>query len=170
MILRCGQPYYFIQSPHSAQVLTGILPYHDSDKDDLIADIRRGKRPSRPTDPSQNQWLQDRVWDTIVTCWSDKPEQRCELSIVYHIFSTPNCQDALVEFPPVGRENLIRLAEELLYTFLTLALDPGKRATLQTMQEHISKVVSGGGTSPASVSPVEAEALAVTFRKVLFPH
>jgi hypothetical protein len=63
------------------------LPYDNSDKADVIANIRLGKRPPRPTDPSQNQWLQDRIWDTITTCWSDKPEQRYELSVVYRVFS-----------------------------------------------------------------------------------
>ena len=53
----------------------------------MIANIRLGKRPPRPTDPSQNRWLQDRVWNTITTCWSDKPKQRYELSIMYREFS-----------------------------------------------------------------------------------
>ena len=122
-----------MQSPRYDQVLTGILPYDDVNEDNLITHIRCGKRPSRPTDPSQNRWLQDRVWDTITTCWSNEPQQRCELSVVHHIFSTPGPQDALAEFPPVGRENLIRLAEELLYMFLVLPIDPGERAILRTI-------------------------------------
>jgi hypothetical protein len=52
----------------------------------MAVDITRGKRPPHPTDPSHNQWLQDPVWDTITTCWSDKPEQRYELSVVYSVF------------------------------------------------------------------------------------
>jgi hypothetical protein len=75
-------------------------------------------------DPSQNRWLQDQIWDTITTCWSGYPERRCELFVVYRVFSTPSPPDVLVEFPPVGRENLVRLAEELSYTFLILSLDP----------------------------------------------
>ena len=67
------------------QVLTGILPYDGRDKANVVTDIKLGKRPSRPTDPSQNQWLQGPVWDTITACWSDKPEQRCELSVVYGV-------------------------------------------------------------------------------------
>jgi hypothetical protein len=53
----------------------------------MTADIKEGIRPSRPTDPSRNKWLQDPVWDAITTCWSDLPEQRYELSIVYRVFS-----------------------------------------------------------------------------------
>jgi hypothetical protein len=74
-------------------VLTGILPYGDSEKDSVVDDIRRGKRPPRPRDPSQDQGLQDRVWDTIATCWNNEPADRYELSVVYDIFSTPGPQD-----------------------------------------------------------------------------
>ena len=74
------------QSPRYGQVLTGILPYGGRDKANVVADIVLGKRPPRPRDPSQNQWLQDPVWDTITACWSDKPEQRPKLSVVYDVF------------------------------------------------------------------------------------
>ena len=87
MSLYSEPPYYSIRLPCYDQVLTGILPYNNGDKADVIADIRLGKRPLRPTDPNQNRWLQGHVWDTITTCWSDKPEQRYELSAVYHAFS-----------------------------------------------------------------------------------
>jgi hypothetical protein len=128
----------------------------------MINDIKRGKRPSRPTNPNKNQWLQDPIWDTITTCWSDKPEQRCGLSVLYHIFLTPIPQDALVECPPVGHKNLVRLAEELLYTFLILPLDPGDLATLRIAQEYISNVISRDGASSPSLSLAEAEALATS--------
>jgi hypothetical protein len=52
----------------------------------VIADIRLGKRPSRPTDPSQKRWLQDPVWDTIAKCWGDDPERRYKLSVVHRVF------------------------------------------------------------------------------------
>ena len=74
------------QSPRYGQVLTGILPYGGRDKANVVADIVLGKRPPRPGEPSQNQWLQDPVWDTITACWSDKPEQRPKLSVVYDVF------------------------------------------------------------------------------------
>ena len=53
----------------------------------MITDIRHGPRPSRPTDPSQNQWLLVPVWNAITACWSDKLEQRYELAVVHRIFS-----------------------------------------------------------------------------------
>ena len=71
------------------QVLTGVLPYDDADDQYAIAArVRRGERPSRPTDPSQNQWLQDPVWDVISTGWRQKPKQRCSLSALHHQLST----------------------------------------------------------------------------------
>ena len=81
-----GPTYYPMRLFRYDQVLTGVLPYDDSNMPDMITRIRDGRRPSRPTDPSRNQWLQDRVWDTITTCWSGKPERRYQLSIVYRVF------------------------------------------------------------------------------------
>jgi len=74
------------------QVLTGALPYHGDGKNQMIASIRGGKRPSRLTDPSQNRWLQDAIWDAITTGWSHKPEKRCELSVVHDTFVTASQQ------------------------------------------------------------------------------
>ena len=128
--------------------------------------MKYGKRPPRPTNRSQNQWLQDRVWDVITVCWNNKPQWRCGLSVVYYAFSTPSPQDLLVEFPPVGRKNLIRLAEELLYTFLVLPLDPNQRNTLGTVQKYISGVISGGRSSPAI--PPSVKVVAGIFREVCF--
>jgi hypothetical protein len=144
-----------------------VLPY--SDEADVVNEIRRGNRPLRPTDPSPNRWLQDRVWDMITTCWSEEREKRCELPVIHHVFSTPSPQDPLLELPPVGRENLIRLAEELLYMFLVLPLDPGQRAVLRTVQEYISDVISGDGPSPTTFSSADATALVETFHTVCFP-
>jgi hypothetical protein len=145
-----------------------VSAYDDSTEDNLITHIKHGRRPSRPTDPRRNQWLQDRVWDTITTCWSNKPYHRCGLSVVHHIFSTPSPPDLLLEFPPVGRKNLIRLAEELLYTFLVLPLNPGQRARLRIAQECIYNVISRDEASPTSLSSVEVAALVEIFEKVSF--
>jgi hypothetical protein len=30
----------------------------------------------------------------ITTCWSDKPEERCELSVVHHVFLMTSLQNA----------------------------------------------------------------------------
>jgi hypothetical protein len=155
-----------MRSPPYDQVLTGVLPYDDNNVADMITRIKEGQQPSRPMDPSQNQWLQDRVWDTITTCWSINPQQRCELFVVHHIFST---QDALVKSPPVGRKNLIRLAKELLYTLLILPMDPGELVKLKTVQEYISNAISRDRTSTTTLSSAEVTALAKTFRKVSFP-
>jgi hypothetical protein len=76
--------------PRYHQVLTGILPYDGGNTANVIADIRLGKRPSRPTDPR----LQDPIWDTITTCWNDVPEQRYRLSVMHHVFSKYSRQEA----------------------------------------------------------------------------
>ena len=186
MFLYCGSSYYLIQSPHYDQILTGVPPYKDWDGNDIINGIRCGDRPSRPTDssqnrdhiwdttpttdPSQNRWLQDQIWDTITTCWSGYPERRCELSVVYRVFLAPSPPDVLLEFPPVGRKNLVWLVEELSYTFLILPLDPPQRSTLRIMQEYISNVILRGETSETSSALADAVALAETFRKVPFPQ
>jgi hypothetical protein len=73
----------------------------------MIADIGRGERPFRPTDPSQNKWLQDHVWDMITTCWSDKPRQRYKLSVVYRVFSGYSLQDALGNLNTHNDRNLM---------------------------------------------------------------
>jgi hypothetical protein len=151
---------FLIQSPCSTQVLTGILPYDYSE---------RNKRPSRPTDPSQNQRLNDRIWNTITTCWSDKPERRCELSVVHYVFSTPSLQDALVESPPAGRKNIIRLREELSYT-LILPMDPSQRVILKEVQKYISYAILGDATLPRSLPSTDAAALMRAIHKVSFPH
>ena len=93
------QSCHLIRSPHYDQVLTGVLPYGLKGLDDVIACITRGKKPSRPTDPTQNQWLHDPVWDVITTCWSGKPKRRCELSVVHHVFSTPSLQNTKPDKP-----------------------------------------------------------------------
>ena len=146
-----------------------LLP-DDNDEEKVISDIRRGKRPSRPTNTSQNQWLQGRVWNTIATCWSDKPEHRWELSVVHHVFSTPGPKDALVEFPPVGRKNLLRLAEELLYTLLVLPPNLGQLSALRKVQKYVSYPISRDRTSPTSLSSGKVATWTGTIHKVSFPH
>ena len=69
-----------------------MLPYDGGDTANVIADIRLGKRPSRPT--SQNQRLQDPIWDTITSCWNNDPEQRYRLSVMHHVFSKYSRQEA----------------------------------------------------------------------------
>jgi hypothetical protein len=163
MFLCCNCPTIQCNNPVTIRSSQGYCHMVTVIRSKVIADIRDGKRPSRPTDPSQNQWLQDHIWDTITTCWNDKPEQRCELSVVHRIFSMPSSRDILVEFPPVSRKNLIVLVEELLYMSLILPLDPGERAMLRKMQRYISDVISRDIPSTS----LSAE-LGETFRKVLF--
>jgi len=77
------------------QVLTGILPYHGSDKKDMVTRIHAGERPSRPIDASKSRLLENRVWDVITTGWHVKPKRRCELSVMYRTFLPPSEQRQL---------------------------------------------------------------------------
>ena len=63
------------------------MPYGE-ELDEVPSRIRYGEPPSRPTDQSQNQWLQDPVWDVITTGWSYRPKERCELSVLRDTFAT----------------------------------------------------------------------------------
>jgi hypothetical protein len=143
-------------------------PYDPSGMIGKFFYITRGWQQYRLANPSQNQWLQDSVWDTINTCWSHEPQQRCELSVAHYVFSMPCPQDALAEIPPVGRENLVRLAEELLCTFLVLPLDPGGLDVLRKVQEYISDVVSRDEPSQTSLSSAQVATLTRSFHKVYF--
>lgn len=71
-------------------MLTGVVPYGEFEGSNpyLAPHILSGRRPPRPTDPSQNRWLPNHVWDTITTCWSYDLKLRCELSVLCHVFST----------------------------------------------------------------------------------
>jgi len=75
----------------------------------------------------------------------------------------------LVEFPPVGRENLIRLGEDLLHVYPIY--HEYQDATRQ--DEHVSSisvVISRYKTSPTSFTRKEETILAETFRKVPLPR
>ena len=43
-------------------------------------------RPPRPTGQRQKQWLQDPVWNASEAGWGHKPERRCRLSVMHHVF------------------------------------------------------------------------------------
>jgi len=65
----------------------------------MITDICAGKRPSRPKGSSKSQWLQDPVWGVITTGWHNQANQRCELSIMYQVFS-PSSQQGVQNSKP----------------------------------------------------------------------
>jgi len=62
---------------------------------EMITNVRAGKRPSRPTDSGQSQWLQDPVWDIITSGWHDRPEKRCQLSDLDSTFSLSSQQSGI---------------------------------------------------------------------------
>ena len=73
------------------KTLTGILPYGDAQRDSVIVFlVVRGGRPSRPTD---TWWLQDQIWDMMVTCWSERREQRWGIRDVCNRFWESSAQE-----------------------------------------------------------------------------
>ena len=73
------------------KTLTEILPYGDAQRDSVIVFlVVRGGRPSRPTD---RRWLQDQIWDMIVTCWSERREQRWGIRDVCNRFWESSAQE-----------------------------------------------------------------------------
>jgi len=79
--------YYLEQSFRYNQVLTGVLPYHGRNVEEMIVDIYYGKRPPHTTNTRWSRLSQPRVWDVITTGWSRKPKERCELSAMHDAFS-----------------------------------------------------------------------------------
>jgi len=91
MYLFSKSSYCLKQLSWCGQVLTGASSYNRY-WDVTLDGIRRGERPSRPTDRNRNRWLQDPVWDVITTGWSHEPEKRCELSVMHDTFVTASRQ------------------------------------------------------------------------------
>ena len=92
-------PYYLIQLSRYDQVLTGILPYHGSDQEGMVIRIHAREQPSRPIDASKSRLLEDRVWNAITTGWHVTPQLRCQLSVMYRVFS-PSIQQQLGKILP----------------------------------------------------------------------
>lgn len=86
-------PLDIIISYHG-QVLTGILSYSGREHVEIYLDITNGVRPSRPTDPRQNRWLPDPIWNVIAAGWQHEPRQRCRLSVMSRVFLAPSRRDA----------------------------------------------------------------------------
>ena len=88
---------------------------------------------------------------------------------MHRVFSVFSCRDLLVELPPVGRKNLIRLAEDLQYTFLHLHPSSIAASGLRTIQKYISDVVSRDGASPMILPSAKAAELTEMFNDVFIP-
>lgn len=71
------------------KTLTGVLPYGNARDSVITFRIVTGDRPPRPTGA---QRLQSQIWDMIVTCWSEKREQRWDIHAVHNRFSASSVQ------------------------------------------------------------------------------
>ena len=85
---------YYIQSPPTLlpchKILTEVLPYGNARDGIIIFHVVFGERPPRPTNA---RWLQDHIWNMIMTCWSERREQRWDVRAMYNQFSTSSIQE-----------------------------------------------------------------------------
>jgi hypothetical protein len=60
------------------QIFSGQLPFHDIKNDyRVMAAVTKGTRPSRPShDLSRIRGLNDTIWNTVESCWSQEPNDR----------------------------------------------------------------------------------------------
>lgn len=83
-----------MQLPCLHQVLTGILPYEGArDHYSLVFRMKCRERPSRPTDLDGQLWSQDNMWNMLMACWSEEPDERWEVSAMYDQFLTLSLQE-----------------------------------------------------------------------------
>ncbi|KAF9644383.1 kinase-like protein [Thelephora ganbajun] len=68
-----------------------ILPYGNAREGIIIFNIVTGERPPRPTNA---RWLRDQIWNMIVTCWSEKRDQRWDIRAAYHQLSVSSIQES----------------------------------------------------------------------------
>ena len=103
----------------------------------------------------------------MLNYWADPSES--ELST--HLNSSSGCwlTDDLVEFPPLGPENLVRLGEDLLHVY-PIWCKYSNEARNDECVSRVSAMISKSKNSPTGLSPAEATILAEMFRKVLLPR
>jgi len=136
-----------------------VLPYGKSDYDEIYKDVEDGMRPPRPTDPSQSWWLQDPVWDVINAGWHSRPEQRCELRMVYRVFLTSgqqevqdirsaklNAQNTKVPDIETGQQQRGKILPRITSFFQSL------RDSESKVQKHIDGIDQAGSTTFHSTS------------------
>jgi len=72
------------------KTLTEVLPFGNTRDGIIIFHILTGNRPLRPQD---SRWLKDQTWNMIMTCWSEKREQRWDIRAVYNQLSVSSIQE-----------------------------------------------------------------------------
>jgi len=73
-----------LTSSLSNKILTDILPFGNARDGIIIFHAVTGDRPPRPPN---SRWLKDEIWNMIITCWSEKREQRWDIHAVYNQLS-----------------------------------------------------------------------------------
>jgi len=57
------------------QILTGTTPFPNESDEEIVDKVTEGLRPDRPFD-SPSQGLLDELWEQIVVCWNQDPNER----------------------------------------------------------------------------------------------
>jgi len=123
-----------MRSPLYHQILTGVLPYDEIHDYTVTSHIRFGKRPPRPRNQDANRWLQDRIWDMIMTCWSKDPKKRWEVHAVHELFSTSGPLE--VQNIEAGQQQRRRLLLRIISLFQPLRdPEPGIESLVNEMDE-----------------------------------
>ena len=75
------------------KMFSGHIPfYHIHSIFNVLARVKKGQRPIRPTDElSKVRGLTDEVWDLVEICWSSDPTQRLTATdVVEQLLALPN--------------------------------------------------------------------------------
>jgi len=72
------------------ETLTEILPFGNARDGIIIFHVVSGDRPSRP---ESAEWMKDRVWAMITTCWSEKRENRWDIRTVHNQLLVSSIQE-----------------------------------------------------------------------------
>jgi len=72
------------------ETLTEVLPFGNARDGIIIFHVVTGDRPPRPPN---TRWLKDQIWNMIMTCWSEKREQRWDIRAVYNQLSVSSIQE-----------------------------------------------------------------------------
>ena len=91
---------YEVRSSHSVhghlslplcnKTLTEVLPFGNARDGIIIFHVVTGNRPPRP---QNSRWLKDQIWNMIMTCWSEKRDQRWDIHAVYNQLSVSSIQE-----------------------------------------------------------------------------
>ncbi|KAF9649115.1 kinase-like protein [Thelephora ganbajun] len=173
------------------EVLCGHHPYVEIQPDFLVIDATlEGVRPKKPEGATRLGFTKG-LWRILESCWLEDRNARPSVKNIlpclndaaahWHMGVSltaptifPRSRVAMfdaglpeIDFILLGNENLVRLGEDFVRALPFINQDPPRSRTEEGWINAISEVVSKAGTSPASLSPQDAMALAETFHRAV---